>query len=312
MIRDAEAPDRCPACEALTFTVLRTGCRDRLLGLPGQWRVVRCDACALCFTTPRLTEAQLLEYYPATYPVYQSRRPIRHSRLGARLRAAAMAPYRWRFGDPDGVPPPFGHGRFLDVGCGSGGQLKHFSDAGWTVTGLDVSPTAIAAAARRVPNATLRTGTLATFESPDRFDIISMCHVLEHLPDPGETLTRCRELLAPGGRLLVNVPNIESWEARLFGDSWMAFDVARHCSHFSPSTLAALLEARGFDVERMRPAMIPSTLSESLIMLLPGAYRRQALSSKAARLLYFSLVLPASITYLLGNCPAVDVVAVRR
>ena len=223
-----------------------------------------------------------------------------------------MAPYTLRFGDPDWSVAPQGSGRYLDVGCGAGELLKRMSVTGWKCTGIDISPTAVAAALQAVPSASIEVATLTTFEPESPFALISMQHVLEHLPDPAESVTRCRALLEPGGLLVVGVPNIESFEARVFGERWIGLDIPRHLSHFSPSTLSALVERSGFDVLRLRPAMFASSLSESLALALPGRAGRWLLGSRIGRLLYFASVFPASLSYLLGNAPVLEMLCRRR
>jgi SAM-dependent methyltransferase len=83
------------------------------------------------------------------------------------------------------------------------------------------------------------------------FDAITMWHVLEHLPEPLAALERAAELLAPGGRLVVSVPNNDSWQARLGGDDWLHLDIPRHIYHFTPGSLSQLVERAGFRVERI-------------------------------------------------------------
>jgi SAM-dependent methyltransferase len=89
----------------------------------------------------------------------------------------------------------------------------------------------------------------APVEGP--FDVITMWHVLEHLPDPMAALERSHELLAPGGRLIVSVPNNDSWQARLGGDDWLHLDIPRHLFHFTPGSLSGLVERTGMRVERI-------------------------------------------------------------
>jgi Methyltransferase domain len=75
-------------------------------------------------------------------------------------------------------------------------------------------------------------------------------HSLEHLRDPVCALDRAAQLLALGGVLLVAVPNVASWQSRLFGDRWFHLDLPRHLVHLPARTLAAGLEARGLEIER--------------------------------------------------------------
>ena len=287
-------------------------CRDRLLGVPGEWDVMSCQQCGLTFTSPRVAESELLHFYPSNYHVYQRDAPIRANAVGALLRRLAMVPYTMRFGNPDWRVEPFGNRRFLDVGCGAGELLKRIGEAGWHCSGIDISPTAVAAARRTVPTAAVEVGTLTTFKADSPFSLISLQHVLEHLPEPRESLERCRALLEPGGLLVVGVPNIDSVEARVFGRGWIGLDIPRHLTHFTPSTLTRFVERSGFEVLRLRPAMFASSLSESLALSLPGAAGRRLLGSTFGRLLYFVSVFPASVSYLFGNAPVLEILCRRK
>jgi SAM-dependent methyltransferase len=287
------------------------GCRDLLMEIPGEWSILRCDGCGLQFTAPRADESELLQYYPPNYHVYHPDTPVRASVLGGTIRRLAMAPYTLRFGKAEQTFAPFGNKRFLDVGCGAGGLLEQMSAQGWSCTGIDISPTAVAVARKALPGVAVEQATLATFKSDAPFALISMQHVLEHLPNPVAGLARCRQLLEPGGALIVAVPNIDSLEARAFGRRWIGLDIPRHVTHFSSSTLPLLLERSGFEIVRMRPAMFASSLSESALLSMPRGAARLLLGSKAGRLLYFASVLPASISYLFGNEPVIEVLSRR-
>ncbi len=78
-----------------------------------------------------------------------------------------------------------------------------------------------------------------------------MWHVLEHLPDPAAAIARAAELLRPGGRLLVSVPNVDSLQARLGGERWFHLDLPRHLFHFGPRSLSAMVERAGLQVARI-------------------------------------------------------------
>ena len=308
----ADAASTCPACGSGDPTVLLRDCHDLRMEVAGNWSVLHCQACGLTFTAPRPDECELSQYYPSDYPVYHPDAPVRAGIIGAAIRRLAMFPYTLRFGNPEWSVAPFGNGRFLDVGCGAGGMLQRMGARGWRCAGIDLSPRAVAAARRAAPGAVVEQATLSTYQ-PDRpFAVISMNHVLEHLPDPVANLERCRNLLEPGGQLFVGVPNIESLEARAFGRRWIGLDIPRHLTHFSRSTLTGLLERTGFEIVYVRPGMFASSLSESAALSLPRRARRSLLESNGGRLLYFASVLPASISYLFGNQPALEVLARRQ
>ena len=123
---------------------------------------------------------------------------------------------------------------------------------GWRVTGIDVSPIAVQRIRTRLGLPTL-TGSLPHPElSPGSFDVVSMWHSLEHVHDPLAVLQAAHQVLAPGGRLLVAVPNIDSLPFRWFGPAWFGLDLPRHLTHFTPATLRASVIAAGFRVTALR------------------------------------------------------------
>ena len=140
-------------------------------------------------------------------------------------------------------------GRLLELGPGRGHFLAAANDAGFEVIGVEASPSL----ARRIEvdfDVPVEQGFLEEVELPrDGFDFICMFHVFEHIEDPPGLLRRIHELLAPGGLVAIEVPNIGSAMAARRGDTWGAVQlVDLHISHFTPETLSPLVAAAGFDV----------------------------------------------------------------
>jgi SAM-dependent methyltransferase len=130
-------------------------------------------------------------------------------------------------------------------GCGDGAFLQSLKSRGWDVYGTETSAAGCAIA--RAKGISVHEGELATADFPDGvFDVITLWHVLEHLPDPVVELKRIRRMLKDDGTLVVEVPNSDSPTLRFCGGQWYALDVPRHLQHFSPSTLQRLLDSTGF------------------------------------------------------------------
>lgn len=200
-----------------------------------RFAVVRCSRCALAFVSPRPSAPELGRYYPAVY--YGTRRSGFEA-ITVRRRARRVERLHGR------AP-----GRVLDVGCGHGGMLRLLRARGWQVVGTEFG----ARPDEPADDLDLRYAPLeACGFPPDSFDVVTMWHVLEHMPDPQATLREVRRILAPGGRFLVAVPNFGSLQARLTGPDWFHLDVPRHLFHFRPDDLATLLGRAGFQVEQAR------------------------------------------------------------
>ena len=141
-------------------------------------------------------------------------------------------------------------GRLLDVGSGRGRFLAAAKAAGWEVVGIELEPEMAKELSRRF-GIDVVVGTAIDAEAQGPFDVITMWHVLEHLPDPLAALMRASDSLRPEGMLIVSVPNYASAQARLGGDHWLHLDIPRHIYHFSPDPLSRLVERAGFRVERI-------------------------------------------------------------
>jgi 2-polyprenyl-3-methyl-5-hydroxy-6-metoxy-1,4-benzoquinol methylase len=221
---------------------------DPTPGGPGlRFAVVRCGECGLQFTSPRPDVSTIGRFYPAEYrPHHRARVKSRHSRRGK------LAVLFGRVSERRGMPW-HGRGRLLDFGCGGGAYLARMHRQGWTVTGLDASAET-AERARSAVGVPVLFGTLPHSDlSPESFDVVTMWGSLEHVHDPLAVLTAARRLLAPGGRLFVAVPNIDSTAFRWFGAAWFGLDLPRHLTHFTPATLRRMLERADFRVTALRP-----------------------------------------------------------
>jgi 2-polyprenyl-3-methyl-5-hydroxy-6-metoxy-1,4-benzoquinol methylase len=195
--------------------------------------VVRCRQCRLCYVRPCLRLDQITPYYPATY--YGNRHPflvrLMMALRGRKLPRAAKA------------------GRLLDFGCGRGDFLLHCRRQGWTVAGVELTQSPIVRMKRALGIEVYEPDCLEQIPAT-HFDVVTLWHALEHMPDPAGTLGLVRRILKPGGLVLIEVPNFGSWQARLGGPAWFHLDVPRHLFHFDKVALMGLLQRQGFQPRR--------------------------------------------------------------
>ncbi|MBI2968171.1 MAG: class I SAM-dependent methyltransferase, partial [Bacteroidetes bacterium] len=131
----------------------------------------------------------------------------------------------------------------LDFGCGKGNFLWFAKNQGWSSTGVETSLPR-AEYARNIFDLTVFTENYSSGKiGTGSYDVITLFHVLEHLPAPVELL---RELVSgnlnKNGILLIEVPNFASWQARWTMEKWMHLDIPRHISHFSEPVLMQILQ----------------------------------------------------------------------
>lgn len=298
----------CPLCGPSRTRTLFVA-RDRLLGGPGAFPVIRCLSCGLVFLNPRPTAAALGAYYPdAYYPLDADPDPAALAVAGGLAARVAGQVERNGHSAPS----------VLDIGCGTGLFLREARERGWTVEGIELSRSAVAYARERF-GLPVRQGALDEIALPDAaFDVITMWHVLEHLPDPLAALRQAARALRPGGLLLLAVPNIGSLEARLFGRRWYSLDAPRHLYHFSPETLRALLERAGLHEERTVHSAGTAGLVYSLMGDLTGVslkLRHRPLSAAAyqrsARALSLAAAPLCALTARAGQGGALEVYALK-
>jgi SAM-dependent methyltransferase len=137
--------------------------------------------------------------------------------------------------------------RLLDAGAGRGRFVSGARAAGYDAFGIE--PSLRGADAAAALGVDVRRAGLEDAEiEQGSVDVATLWHVLEHLDDPAPALDRLHGWIRPGGGLLVGVPNLASWQARLGGERWYHLDVPRHRTHFTPRGLYALLGQHGFQV----------------------------------------------------------------
>ncbi len=218
----------------------------------GVWFGVRgCPRCRRRVLDPRPSEQALATWYGSDYfgaGDAKFIRPVEAFVDWFRDRRAreATALLRPRGRSAAGAP------RVLDIGCGSGRFLEALATRGFDCHGTELSAeTARRAAA--APGIALHVGPIAADTYAEQaFDLISVWHVLEHLPDPDAVLRHCGKWLKENGRLMLAVPNIDSWQARWFRGAWLHLDPPRHLHHFGPVALRIALADAGLAIERVR------------------------------------------------------------
>ena len=151
--------------------------------------------------------------------------------------------------------------RLLDVGAGTGDFVAAARKRGWNAIGMEPGLTARERAALKGIELT---DSFTKLEG--KYDVITLWHVLEHLPDLDKEIDRLTSSLQDGGTLVLALPNFRSWDARHYGKYWAAYDVPRHLWHFSRKSIGKLFGRRGFKIVRAYPlwfdAFYISLLSE--------------------------------------------------
>ena len=197
--------------------------------------IVQCRVCGFGVTEP--LPGSLDRYYPTRYR--------RFNALAARVLHGLYL--RRVDGWLRRLPPT---GLALEVGAGTGWMLRALRERGWRALGNERSLEA-ALAARAAAGVPIFVGDLGAVRPAPALDLVIMFHVLEHLADPLAELRAVARRLRPGGALVLGLPNIASWQARLAGRHWMHLDVPRHLCHFTPDSIERALAVSGYRMTRI-------------------------------------------------------------
>ncbi|MFN2389300.1 MAG: class I SAM-dependent methyltransferase [Actinomycetota bacterium] len=228
-------------------------------------------------TDPRPTPESIGAYYPDDYGPYLGTRVDEPEPVAPRpawkRRLLGLIDLRTEF------LPPLAPGRMLEIGCASGSFLNRMSSRGWEVEGIE--PSATAAGRARSLGFSVQTASLESAVPPARpVDLAVGWMVLEHLHDPITALQKLRGWVKPGGWLVGSTPDAGTWQLRAFGGAWYSLSLPHHLFHYTPSTLAVVLDHAGWKLERLVHQRLVSDPVASLGYLLQDRGRAPRLASR--------------------------------
>ena len=236
----------CGADDAAQFITAQ----DDYTGKPGRFTFVTCRHCGLHYQNPRLTIDEIKFFYDDEYIAHRKKSDWgvltgffnwamgRHDRQKTEIvrRFVSLEPGR----------------EVLDVGCAVGTFLQHLRSChGVSTTGVDFKDLS---GSPSLAGVDFRCGLFYEQDfGSKRFDLITMWHFLEHDYDPMRTLRTARDLLGPDGRLIIEVPRLDSTTFRLFGRRWPGLQAPQHTVLFDKRTLLATMDAAGLEVVEYLP-----------------------------------------------------------
>jgi len=145
-------------------------------------------------------------------------------------------------------------GRILDIGAGTGDFLLECKNQNWDILGIEPNDKAKGIALGKG----IKFGdTIEKLES-NSFDVITMWHVLEHVPDVEHQVAELKRILKPSGTIIIAVPNFKSYDANHYKEFWAAYDVPRHLWHFSKTAIEKLFDKQNMNLEDVKPMWFDS------------------------------------------------------
>lgn len=224
----------------------------------GGHKIVRCRNCSLMYVNPRLKEKFLHKIYTKNYfenPEFKNHNT--QNLFGYDLyieeKEDIISTFKKRL---DVIEKYKKSGKILDVGCATGFFLKLAKSRGWDVYGTDMSKFASEYAKKKGGLRNIFYGDLKKVKFKDNmFDVITMFDVIEHLPDPKNTLKHIYKLLRKNGLIVITTPDSGSIVAKLLGRRWEEFRRAReHTYFFSKKTLFKMLKKTDFKILKVQSA----------------------------------------------------------
>ena len=220
---------------------------------PDTFVAMRCEECGLVYLNPRPRVSEFARIYPSNYHAFD----FSPERFGfvykVRRRLEARRALSWCKGLG-------AEARIIDVGCGDGFHLRLLRDFGkpdWRLEGVDSDPRAVEAAAQA--GLMIHRGSVEHLDlQQSSYELALMIQTIEHVADPPAVLSAVRDILQPGGRLIVVTDNTDSLDFKLFkGRCWGGYHFPRHWNLFNPRSLRKLAGKVGLEVESLSTVVSP-------------------------------------------------------
>jgi 2-polyprenyl-3-methyl-5-hydroxy-6-metoxy-1,4-benzoquinol methylase len=221
----------CPICGATAATPFYA---------KNGYTIVECTACHMRFVSPMLTAEELTAHYQkAEYFAGECEQGYLDY---ADMKKALLPHFQRRLQTIEAHLPQ--RGKLLDFGCAAGYFLEEAQQHGWNISGVELSQD-MAHRAEQLLRSPIHTSPDSL---PDRdFDAITLWEVIEHLPDPINTLRQLCDRLRPGGRLMLSTPNSGHWQALRAKERWGSYRPPSHLQYFTRDTLTDALRRAGFE-----------------------------------------------------------------
>ncbi len=240
---------KCDLCGSKRYKSLCESQDYRFFSTEEHFSLFECGDCGLVYLNPMLAKEEWAKFYPKAAAYYPSFK--HHGTLfGRGVDLVSRLLYLPRIFD---IRRYKKSGKLLDIGFGTGYFLYFMKERGFDIYGVDTADEVCDFVSgklgekNKIFNKELKDCNFGS----DEFDLVTLLHVLEHLPDPMEHLQEIHRILKPDGVLMIEVPNIDSIAYKILGKYWFQLDIPRHVYHFSVKSLSAMLDKYGYKVKKV-------------------------------------------------------------
>ncbi|MCW3103520.1 MAG: type 12 methyltransferase [Bacteroidetes bacterium] len=226
-------------------------CKDNTVSRE-TFQIVKCNSCGFKFTNPRPEPSELGRYYKSEEYVSHSntKKGFINSTYQSVRKYTLLKKLQL-------ISKYYKTGRILDIGCGTGEFLNTCKSAKWETIGIEPDDDARNMAIKNYGLDVRGEAELKNLHD-ESFHIITMWHVLEHVPNLNERIEELRRLIKPTGIIIIAVPNCNSLDAKIYKENWAAYDVPRHLYHFTPADMETLFRKHGLKVFSILPMIFDS------------------------------------------------------
>ena len=242
--------DSCPICLSSDLQK-KFNCTDHSTSKE-EFTIVSCETCDFKFTNPRPKDKSLGSYYKSDK--YISHTNNKKGLFNWMYHTVRKYSITTKLNLLKKISKNKNH---LDIGCGTGEFLNACKNSGFKTEGIEPSKLAREQAINNYNLSVTHNTELDQFKS-SQFDTISMWHVLEHIPELNKTIREFNRILNKNGKVIIAVPNHNSWDAKYYKEYWAGWDTPIHLWHFSKLSIEKIFKIHDFKLIEKKPMLFDS------------------------------------------------------
>lgn len=255
----------CPVCKGSSFAGI-IECEDYTYS-HRQFTIQQCLSCHLLLTNPRPDQNTIGDYYKSeTYISHSGKSNSIFDWLYLKARNYTL---RWKL---NMITSRKLKSAILDYGCGTGEFINYMATNNWDTSAVEPSDEARAKVEAQSKNKNLSVYKQLEDLPEKKFDVITLWHVLEHVPDPDILIAQLKQKLNQSGLIFVAVPNHQSFDGQHYQKHWAAYDVPRHFWHFAPTNMTQLFGNHSLVIREV----LPMKLDAFYVSLLSEKYKNNS------------------------------------